>query len=191
MTCDSISISISIVTTFTGFLYCQFTRPERKLRFQKITLWNLVSKVCGFRSASTPLSRKRKTELQQKFTIGCKKLSCVTAPLTQSSLHNHDMDDFTNRHQSFGFTENVSGDLMSHHVYLHLTKSTIVPSLNPKLICCLEWITEGNEVMNKSTFWVSYTHHLPVTQVCFINVALYSLKEMFPLQEIQTMIMCS
>ncbi len=56
-------ISISIVNTVTDFAVCQFTQLERRLWFQKITLWNLVSKVYGFRDASTLLSCKRKATI--------------------------------------------------------------------------------------------------------------------------------
>ncbi len=41
LTCAS--ISISVVTAFTGFPFCQFTLPQGRLRFQKIALWNPVS----------------------------------------------------------------------------------------------------------------------------------------------------
>ncbi len=68
-------ISINIITAFTDFAVCQFTQLERWLWFQKIALWSLVSKVCGFRGASTPLSRKMKDELQQKCRLNGVKMN--------------------------------------------------------------------------------------------------------------------
>ncbi len=38
LTCASISISISVVNTLTGFPLCQLTQPEERLQFQEITL---------------------------------------------------------------------------------------------------------------------------------------------------------
>lgn len=43
------------VTVFSDTALCQFTQMVRWLDYQKITLWNLFSNVCGFRGASTLL----------------------------------------------------------------------------------------------------------------------------------------
>ncbi len=51
------------------------------LQFQKIPLWNPVSKVCSFRGANTPLSCKRKDRPQQKCFILSKNFCQVNCPL--------------------------------------------------------------------------------------------------------------
>ncbi len=68
----SISISISIVTAVTGFAVCQCTQLEKRLWFQKIELWNPVSKVCCFRGASTPLTCKRKLNHNKSVSFDTK-----------------------------------------------------------------------------------------------------------------------
>ncbi len=58
----------------------RFRQLERRLQFQKISLWNPVSNVCGLRGASTPLWCKRKAELQQKCFVWCENLCHVNFP---------------------------------------------------------------------------------------------------------------
>lgn len=63
------------VTTVSGSSLWQFKQPYRRLQFQKITLFNLVSKMCGFRGTSTPLSCQRKVEPQQKCHVLMRKVA--------------------------------------------------------------------------------------------------------------------
>lgn len=59
------------VTAFSGTPRCQFTQLARGLYYQKMTLQQLFSNICGFRGAGLLLSCKQKAELQPKCCIWC------------------------------------------------------------------------------------------------------------------------